>query len=194
MKQTALVSLLIMAAAVALQGCTAAAVGAGAAAGASVAYDRRTTGTIIDDQTIEFKALDALFQDKELWNQCHINVTSFNNVVLLTGEAPTEALRERAVSMVRGIPKVRQVYDEITISAPSAMLSRSSDTWITSKVKSMLLADGQAPGARVKVVTEKGVVYLMGLVTRAEGDAATEVARQVSGVQRVVKLFEYLAS
>ena len=178
-----------------LTGCAAAVVGAGAAAGATgvaASQDRRTAGTMLDDELIEDKALDAVYHDQELWNQSHLNITSYNNVVLLTGETPTPELRARAEKIVLGIPKVRQVHNEITISAPSSMLSRSSDSWITSKVKTSMLTNDNVPATRIKVVTENGIVYLMGLVTRAEGDAATDVARQVSGVQRVVKLFEYV--
>ncbi len=173
------------------QGC---AVGAatGAATGALVAYDRRTTGTVIDDQLIEFKVIDALRQDDELWSQVHLNATSFNNAVLLTGEAPSEELRSRLEPMVARIPKVSRVHNEVVIAAPSSMLSRSSDTWVTGKVKTNLLTETKIEGARVKVVTENGTVYLMGLVTRAEADAATDIARKVSGVQRVVKVFEYI--
>ena len=174
-----------------LHGC-AAAVGAGAAGSAAVLYDRRTTGTFVDDGIIELKAYDVLRTDKNLWKQSHINVTSFNNIVLLTGETPSETMRKRVADRVEGVRKVRRVHNEITVAAPSAGLSRSSDTWITGKVKTKLLASKEAEAARIKVVTESGTVYLMGLVTRAEADVATDLSRRVSGVQRVVKLFEYL--
>lgn len=176
-----------------LGGC-AAAVGAGAAAGAAVFYDRRTTGTLIDDEVIEFRSINALRQNSELWDQSHINVTSFNNIVLLTGETPDESLRQRAAEAVSGLEKVRKVHNEIVVAAPSSMISRSSDTWITGKVKTLLLNARKLDATRVKVVTENGIVYLMGLVTRFEADAATDVTRQVRGVQRVVKVFEYIDS
>lgn len=186
-------ALLVISQAAALGGC-AAAVGAGAAAGAAAFYDRRTTGTLIDDEVIELKSIDALRRDKELWKQSHINVTSFNNIVLLTGETPNESLRQRAAEIISALDKVRKVHNEIAVAAPSAMISRSSDTWITGKVKTLLLNAQKLDAARVKVVTENGIVFLMGLVTRAEGDSATDVTRQVSGVQRVVKVFEYIDS
>jgi osmotically-inducible protein OsmY len=176
-----------------LGGCAAAVV-TGAAAGAAAIYDRRTTGTFIDDEFIELKAIDAIGNDQELHEQAHLNVTSFNNIVLLTGETPNEALRERTAELVRNLPKVRKVHNEIVVAAPSSMLSRTGDTWITGKVKTGLLNAHQLDAARVKVVTENGVVYLMGLVTRQEADAATDVTRQVDGVQRVVKVFEYIDS
>ena len=178
-------------AAVSLQGC-AVGIGVGAAAGAAALYDRRTTGTLLDDQIIEFKALQILSDDADVSAQTHINVTSFNGIVLLTGESPGEVLRRRAEELVTAIEKVRRVYNEVAIAAPSSLLTRSSDSLLTGKVKGNLLTAEDVETTRVKVVTENGTVYLMGLVTRAEGDAATRVTRATGGVQRVVKLFEYL--
>lgn len=173
-----------------LQGCVALAAG-GAAAGASAAVDRRTTGTLVEDEAIELKAVRAILSDKDLNSQAHLNVTSYNMVVLLTGETPTEELRQRAEQIVRGVEKVGAVHNEISIAAPSSMITRSSDTVITSKVKTKLLADKNIEGVNIKVVTENGVVYLMGLATRAEAERATETARQTGGVQKVVKVFQY---
>lgn len=185
------ITLIVISQTLLLGGC-AAAVGAGAAAGAAAFYDRRTTGTLIDDELIELKSIDALRRDGELWDQSHINVTSFNNIVLLTGETPNEPLRQRAAEAVSRLDKVRKVHNEIVVAAPSSMISRSSDTWITGKVKTLLFNAQKLDAARVKVVTENGIVYLMGLVTRSEGDSATDVTRQIRGVQRVVKVFEYI--
>lgn len=186
----ALTGCLLLACACVLQGCVAVAAG-GAAAGASAAVDRRTTGTLVEDQAIELKAIKLLNADQEINKQAHLNVTSYNMVVLLTGEAPSEQLRERAGTIVRGVDKVATVHNEISIAAPSSIMTRSSDTVITSKVKTKLLADKNIEGVNIKVVTENGVVYLMGLATRAEADRATEVARQTGGVQKVVKVFQY---
>ena len=177
------------------QGCAPAVVVGGAAATASIVHDRRTAGTILEDQAIELKALDLIRKDPELGKQAHINVTSYNMIVLLSGETPTEAMRARAEQIVRGIEKVRRVYNELTVAAPSSMMTRSSDSLITAQVKTALFGTRDLPGFNpnhVKVVTENGTVYLMGLVRRAEGNAAAEAARQVKGVQRVVKLFEYI--
>ncbi len=174
-----------------LQGCIAA-VGTGVVAAGATAYDRRTTGTLIDDEIIEFKVIDRLSTDKELWDQSHINVTSYNNIVLLTGEAPSETLRQKVTDEAAGVPKVRSVHNELAIAAPSSLLSRSSDTLVTTKAKASLANLDLDLAGRTVVITENGVVYLMGLVTRAEADAATDVARQIGGVQRVVKVFEYL--
>ncbi len=174
-----------------LQGCATAVI-TGAAAGASVAYDRRTTGTIIDDQGIELKAANALYQDKEIYDQSHINVTSYNGTVLLSGETLTEELKQKVYDRVRTIPKVRSIHNELLIAAPSGIPSRSSDTWITSKVLAKLTAKEGVDPLYIKVVTENGTVYLMGLVTRAEAANAVSVASRAAGVQRVVKIFEYL--
>lgn len=174
----------------ALPGCAGILIG-GAATTASVATDARTAGTMLDDETIELKAVKYLTDNKELFDQTHVNFTSYNNIVLVTGEAPTQALRDQVIKMVQGIQKVRKVYDEITLSAPSSMVSRSSDTLITGKVKTQLFSIKDFPASKIKVVTEKGVVYLLGLVSQKDADTATDVARKVGGVQRVVKLFEY---
>jgi len=174
-----------------LAGCVAA-VGAGAAAGAAAVHDRRTTGTLVDDQIIELKIANLIGKDATLRDAVHVNATSINNVVLLTGETPSEALRRRVVALARGVPKVRRVHDQLTIAAPSSLMARSSDSLITGNVKVALLGNDESSALRIKVVTEAGSVYLMGLVTRAEADAATEVVRRVSGVKRVVRLFEYV--
>ena len=177
-----------------LSGCATAVVGVGAAAGttATIAHDRRTTGTFIEDQAIELKAVKSFFFDKEINDSSHINVTSYNTVVLITGESPSEDIRNRIINIVRDIPKVTHLYDELTIAAPSSWTSRSSDSLITSKVKTKLLLLKNLDGTRVKVVTEKGVVYLMGILTRAESDDATRETQQTGGVQKVVKLFQYV--
>ncbi len=184
----------IIAAQAALLGGCVAAVGAGAVTGAAVAHDRRTAGTFVDDNLIELKAVGALQDDKELWNYSHLNVTSYNNIVLLTGESPSEALRQRAAQTVANLQKVRKVHNEVVVAAPSSLVSRSGDTVITGKVKTALINNKDVDATRIKVVTENGVVYLMGLVTQAEADSATEVARRVGGVQRVVRIFEYIDS
>lgn len=173
-----------------IQGCAPAVVG-GAATGAAVAYDRRTTGTVIDDQGIEFKAAYALFNNKEIYDQSHINVTSFNGVVLLTGETPSESLKQKATAEVKQIPKVRRIHNELAIAAPSALPSRSTDTWITSKIKAKMATDERIDPFHIKVVTERGIVYLLGLVSRSEAQQAVNLVTNTAGVQRVVKIFEY---
>ncbi len=172
-----------------LGGCVALVVGGAAVGAAAVINDRRTGGTIVDDQSIKLKISSALGKNEELVAKAHVNVTSFNGVVLLTGETPTEQLREKAGEVARHVEKVRRVHNEIEIAAPSAFVARSSDSLITSKVKAALIG---IDASRVKVVTENGTVYLMGLLKREEADAVVKQVQQVGGVQRVVKVFEYL--
>ena len=172
-----------------LQGCFPLAV-TGVAATALVAADRRSTGTYIDDEGIELKAIPPL---REVNNRGgHVNATSYNRRVLLTGEAPTEELRKLAEDGVRRVEGVREVVNEIQVAGSSSYASRGNDAVITSNVKARTLNNGKFQANHVKVITEAGVVYLMGLVTPEEGDAAVEVARTTSGVSRVVKVFEYL--
>ena len=177
-----------------LGGCAAVVV-TGAATGANAAHDRRSLGAYIDDEGIELKTRLAITEDKEIYSQVHVNIISVNGVVLLVGQAPTEALRMKIEDITRGIEKVRVVHNEITIAAPNSYMTRSSDSLITAKVKGSLFGikghDGFDP-TRVKVVTENGVVYLMGILYRSEADAVATKASRVSGVQKVVKLFEYL--
>lgn len=177
-----------------LNACAPLVVVGGATTTASVAHDRRTTGSVVEDQSIKLRIHSALGQDEELNKLAHINVSSFNGIVLLSGEAPTSAIRERAGNAARQAEKVRRVHNEIQLAAPSSMMTRSSDSWITTKIKTSLLTvkqEGFDP-TRIKVVTENGTVFLLGMVTHSEANAATEQTRKSSGVQRIVKLFEYL--
>jgi len=153
-----------------LQACAAAVV-TGGATGIAVATDKRTTGTVIEDQAIELKALRAFANNKGISENAHLNVTSFNTMVLVTGETPDEALRQQAIDIISNIPKVSHVHNEITIAAPSSLMSRSSDSLITSKVKARLLAEKNVSSLSIKVVTDKGVVYLMGMAGRKEAES-----------------------
>jgi osmotically-inducible protein OsmY len=161
-------------------------------AGAAVAVDRRSAGTIVDDAAIELKAGNAIFADDDLGKKAHINITSYNYVLLLTGETPTAAMRDRAVNIARHVDKVRKVYNEIVVAPPTSLKSRSTDAWITAQIKAKLLGRKQVSAANIKVVTENRTVYLLGLVNHTEAREATEVARHVDGVARVIALFEYL--
>jgi osmotically-inducible protein OsmY len=173
-----------------LQGCATAVV-TGAATGASIAHDRRSTGAVIDDQGIEFKASYALYQNKEIYDQSHINVTSYNGVVLITGETPSETLKQQVSAEIKAINKVKRIHNELIIAAPSSLPSRSSDAWITSKIKAKLTTEEGIDPFYVKVVTEHGIVYLMGILSHAEADKAVSLVTKAAGVQRVIKIFEY---
>jgi osmotically-inducible protein OsmY len=180
--------LLMLAALQLLQGCAALAVG-GIAGTVVVSQDRRTVGTITEDTGIELKAVSRIGQ--KLKEGVHINVSSFNRMLLLTGEVPDAAAREEAENIARGVENVRGVYNELAVSGVSSYTVRSNDTLITSKVKARFLDSRKFNGAHVKVVTENSVVYLMGLVNKEEANDATEIARTTSGVQKVVRVFEY---
>jgi osmotically-inducible protein OsmY len=177
-----------------LGGCAAVVVG-GAAVGASAVHERRSVGTMIDDEGIEWKARSALNGDKTLSSQSHISVISVNGVVLLVGQTPTQALHQQATTITQGDDNVSIVHNELIIAAPNSYMTRSSDSYITSKVKTSLFKvkghDDFDP-TRVKVVTENGTVYLMGILYRPEAEDAAKQASRVGGVQKVVKLFEYL--
>ena len=174
-----------------LQGCAPVALTGATAVAKSVVSDRRTAGTIVEDQAIEAKSRLALAGRKKLNDRVHINFTSFNTAVLVSGEAPTAEDRQAVIELVKEVEKVSAVHDEITIAAPSSILSRSADAVVTAKIKTKLTAETELSSLHVKVVTENGVAYLMGLVNQEEGDIATEIARRTGGVQKVVKLFEY---
>ncbi|MEW6119269.1 MAG: BON domain-containing protein [Pseudomonadota bacterium] len=173
-----------------LQGCATAVVG-GAAVGTSVALDRRTAGVYVGDQEIEIRAMSRL---REAFPQKTDNISaiSYNRQVLLVGQVPDEATRARATEVIKGIPDVRTVFNELSVSGVTSLTSDANDVSITSKVKTRLIRDERVPGIKIKVVTEAGVVYLMGLVTQPEADASTEIARTTSGVTKVVTLFEYI--
>lgn len=162
----------------------------GAAAGGAIAADRRTSGVYVEDQNIELKASHSL--DDVLTDLSHVNVTSYKGHVLLTGEVPDAATRAKAEDAVKVIESVRDVTNEITIGPKSSISSRADDSYLTTKVKTQFVSENKFQANYVKVVTENSVVYLMGYVTHAEADAAVEIARNTSGVTKVVKVFEYM--
>jgi len=173
-----------------LGGCAAVAV-TGMTTAALMATDRRTSGTYIEDETIEWKVGGRMRND---FGSEHVNATSYNRRVLLTGEVHTEDIKKRVEGAVRAVENVKEVTNELQVAGVSSMASRGSDSLVTSNVKARMVNNGKFSTNHVKVLTEAGVVYLMGLVTPAEADAAVEIARTTSGVNRVVKVFEYLPS
>jgi osmotically-inducible protein OsmY len=182
--------LLFFALLVALQGCVPI-VATGVGAGAMMAADRRTTGAYIEDQEIETKASNRITEQYK--DKVHVNVTSYNRHALITGEVPDDATRTNVERIVASVANVKAVSNELLVSGNSSMSSRANDALITSNVKLRFLDNKKAFNAdQVKVVTEDGTVYLMGLVFHKEGDAAAQIASTTSGVQKVVKVFEYL--
>jgi osmotically-inducible protein OsmY len=174
-----------------LAGCVPLIVGGAVAGTALVATDRRSVGAQADDEAIELKIANNI--GTGYGDRVHVNVTSYNGIVLLTGEVPTQDLVGTMSEIARTTAKVRRVHDEIVVGPVSDVGARSNDTYITSKVKARFVeASKTFSPTHVKVVTERGVVYLMGLVRRDEGDAAGRIAASTPGVVRVVKLFEYI--
>ncbi len=165
---------------------------AGAATGAVASQDRRTLPTQLEDQNIELKAINALFKNDSLWKDTNISVISYNSLVLLVGQAPTAELKNMVNQEVEKIAKVSKIRNQVRIAAPISFIARRNDDYLTSKVKSSMLFTGDLPSTKIKVVTENSEVFLMGLVTREEANQAVEVARSVSGVTKVVKIFEYI--
>lgn len=163
---------------------------AGAAAGGAVIYDRRAIGTMLQDREIANRA-QATLNDTPALRGAHIVVTSFNHIVLMVGQTPKPAQRSLAEELVSKVPSIKRIYNRITVAAPSSTLVRTNDAWITSKVKTMMLTKPGLKSGQIKVLTENSVVYLMGVVTRKQATLAVDVARRVSGVQEVVKVFEY---
>lgn len=173
-----------------LSGCPAAII-AGAAGAAVMADDPRSTGTQIDDETIESRAMSKLRERKDIISQSNLTVVSYNRIVLLLGQTPNATLKRDSGDIVANVPNVRKVYNEIKVAPPGGLWNNTTDGTLSARVKSALIADDGVPSNSVKVITEAGEVYLMGLVTRAHGDRATEIARGVGGVQKVIQLFEY---
>lgn len=162
----------------------------GAAAGGAVAADRRTSGIYVEDENIELKAVKHM--ETTLGEAAHVNVTSYNRNVLLTGEVPDQAAKASAENFVKSIQNVRAITNEIVVGPKTSISSRSNDTYLTSKVKTKFVTENQFPANIVKIVTENSVVYLLGIVNKTEADAAAEIARNTDGVDKVVKVFEYV--
>lgn len=171
-----------------LQGCVEMAV-MGAGAAALSAFDRRTTGAQVDDEAIELRSGNRV--SERFGDKVHVNITSYNRSVLLTGEVPNEAAKGEIAKIVSGTANVRSVTNDLQVAGGTSLSSRANDATITGKVKARFLDANRFNTLIVKVVTESSVVYLMGIVTEAEAAAAVDVARTTSGVRKVVKVFEY---
>jgi len=174
-----------------LQGCAVATVAA-ITAGATMVSDRRSIGKQIDDQTIEFNAHNELAKQKSINDNTNLHVVSVNGSVLVVGQAPNTYLRDLAIKTVTNVAGVVQIHNQIRISSNTSVTTQTNDIWLTSKVKSALFASDKVNVKDIKVVTENGEVFLMGLVSKKEADAAVNVTRNISGVSRVFKAFEYI--
>lgn len=177
--------------AIIVSGCVAAAVGAVAVTAVDIIHDRRTVGEYVDDGAIETKMRAFLVSSSSLRKNAHVSNTSWNGILLLTGEVSNESIKQQIIAKANNIDGVRQVVDETRVAGKTGFLSRTSDTWVTGKVKGKMVAKMGARANRIKVISEHGNVYLMGIVTKSEAEEATNIARSVRGVVRVVKVFEY---
>ncbi|HEX4044435.1 MAG TPA: BON domain-containing protein [Gammaproteobacteria bacterium] len=167
---------------------------AGAAAGAAtiaIVYDHRSIESNLKDNQITNKIAERIKAVPGLHQDSHIEVTVFNRVVLLTGETLSQEKRQQAEAIARSVPDVSQVYNQITIEGPTSSLTRTSDSWITAKAKSQMLANKDLKSSSIKVITENGTVYLMGIVTQDQAEIAVDIAREIDGVQKVVRVFQY---
>lgn len=173
-----------------LAGCFPAAV-VGVGAGALLVADRRIAETYLADEGIEIRAQNRI--GEKFGTQTHVNVTSYNRMVLLTGETPDAATKAEVEKAIATVPNVKSISNELLVGGASSLSGRSNDTYLTSKVKARFVDYNRFPANKVKVVTEWGTVFLLGLVTQGEADAAVEIARTTGGVLKVVRLFEIIS-
>ena len=184
--------LAVLISALLLQGCVAAAVVGTAAVGTKAATDPRTVGTQVDDSTLELRVNSALNKDEQLKKEARVNVMAWQGKVLLTGQSPSTDLASRAKQIAMGVEGTTEVFNEIRQGQPIGLGTASSDTWITTKVRSQLLGSDQVKSSAVKVTTENSEVFLMGSLTSREGKAAADIASRVSGVKHVTTAFTFI--
>ena len=173
-----------------LQGCVTGIV-LGVMGAATMINDRRDASVQLSDEAVEIQALNLINRDSALHENTHINVISYNGTLLLIGQAPNAMLRDRIIKYVRSIDGIKLLHNQIRIGNITKMTTRTNDSWLTSKIKIAMTADNSIEYSQVKVITENAEVFLMGLVTPSEGNKAADIARNVSGVRQVVKVFEY---
>jgi len=192
MRKALAVSLLLGATALPmLQGCLPVVAASAVSGGALATLDRRSLGTQTDDETVEWKASSRV--GEKFSDNVHLNFTSYNRKVLVTGEVPSEEVKGEIERIVAGVPQVQGVYNELAVAPVTSFSTRSNDSYITTRVKSRFVDSGKFSAVHVKVVTEAGVVYLLGLVTQREADSAIQVARTTSDVKKVVNLLEIIS-
>ena len=175
----------------AIQGCAVVTVAA-ITAGATMATDRRSFGNQIDDQSIEFNAHNDLAKQKSLTDNTNLHIVSVNGSVLVVGQVPTTFLRDLAIKTVTKVQGINQIHNQIRIGSNTSITTQTNDIWLTSKVKSALFSSDKINAKDIKVITENGEVFLLGLVTKKEAEVAVDIARNINGVNRVFKAFEYI--
>ncbi|AGQ32993.1 Osmotically-inducible protein Y precursor [Serratia liquefaciens] len=182
----------VLSSALLLQGCIAGVVVGSAAVATKTATDPRSVGTQVDDGTLEARVENALSKDQQLKKEARVVATAYQGKVLLTGQSPSTDLAARAKQIAMGVEGTTEVYNEIRQGTPVSLSTASSDTWITTKVRSQLLTSDTVKSSNVKVTTENGEVFLLGLVTQQEGQSAAQIASQVSGVKHVTTAFTFV--
>jgi len=182
----------VLSSALLLQGCIAGVVVGSAAVATKTATDPRSVGTQVDDGTLEARVESALSKDQQLKKDARVVATAYQGKVLLTGQSPNADLTARAKQIAMGVEGTTEVYNEIRQGTPVSLSTASSDTWITTKVRSQLLTSDTVKSSNVKVTTENGEVFLLGLGTQQEGQSAAQIASQVSGVKHVTTAFTYV--
>jgi len=188
-------ALLASAFALLLSSCTSVLVQTTGAEGIVEDPTERTAGAVVEDQSIETKVLVNLKKLEPELKKANIDAISHNGVVLLVGQVGSESLKARATQITSdSSSKIKRIHNELEVAGKTSLLSRSNDSWIATKVRTLMLANSSVPSGQIRVVTENGIVYLMGILSQADGDLATDLARNVSGVTRVVKVFEYVDS
>lgn len=176
-----------------MQGCAAPLLVAGAAAGVAITQDKRPPGVVIEDERLESRIASAINNDRALARDVRVSVTSYHQVVLLTGQIPDETARQRVLAHARGMEQVRRIHDHLEIAAPAQLGQRSRDTMITARVKNALAGENGFPSTHLKIITEKDTVYLMGRVQREDAARIGTLVQNVEGVKLIVLVFEYLA-
>lgn len=184
--------LLAMLFACSLSGCFIGAVAAGGAAAGGFASDPRTMDVINQDEEITFQVTRAIAADKELYEKAHITAVSYNRVVLMVGQAPTAEMRERAAQLAQKVKGIKRIFNQITVAEPTSATRRGKDVAITTAIKARLFGTSDVKSNNYKVVTEDGVVYLVGLTTREQANRTVRIISATDGVQKVVKLLEYI--
>lgn len=184
-------SVLLLLLSLGLQGCAGLVVGAAGGAALAV-HDRRDTEIMLKDQRIESTATDKIYSDEKINKKIHANITSYNQVVLVSGEVLSAELRDYAIALIQQVPGIKRIHNELVVTDLTSFGSRSSDTVITSKIKTRMIGAKGLDATRVKVVTENKRVFLMGLVTAKEADIAVDIARNTGNVKQVVKIFEII--
>lgn len=186
-----ILGLSLVASSLCLTGCIPAAIAVGATAGGAIIYDKRSTKRMIEDQQAGESLVQLTSNCPELQHGTHIVVATFNQIMLIAGQTETEAQRDKVYQLATTIPHVSRIYNQITIGKPTSEWQRTQDSWITTKIKSKMLSSPGFHSTQIKVVTENGVVYLMGMLSHEQADDAVNIARHTDGVHTVVKVFQF---